>query len=434
MQRSGDIVAGRYSLEHPLGEGGMGSVWRARHLELGCPVAVKFPHARRAALPSGTARFRREARAAAKLRNAHVVRILDLGIEHGTSYLVMELLEGESLKARLERDRTWSLAQAVELARQAAIALDSVHAAKIVHRDLKPSNLFVATEGDGEIVKLLDFGVAKWFDDADLAPDGSTESGLAVGSVQYMSPEQARGECVDPRSDVWALGVVVYQVLTGVTPFEGANVPDTVRRICAGEFSRLSDRFGAEFRGIDQVFERTFELDRGRRIQDAGTFSSLLAAAAQRVTVDACASGRDQGSALAFGRHDSTLSALAPMTKRALTRRRKVLAAAVLVSLPASLIAGFGWLGPSAPSHGSVHDSGARAPLPSPPRAPAPSVATEVTSYVSPPPSSTVQPEPVQRRSSSGLRPPSPAAPRQLVVERTSASRTDAVFGLEVPR
>jgi serine/threonine protein kinase len=439
MRCEGDIVSGKYRLEHPLGEGGMGSVWRALHLELGSPVAVKFPHAHRGASVSATARFRREARAAAKLRNAHVVRVLDFGVEDGASYLVMELLEGESLKARLERERNWSLDEIVDLARQAANALDSVHAADIVHRDLKPSNLFVATEGGREVVKLLDFGIAKWSDQADARPGGTTESGLAVGSVQYMSPEQTRGELVDRRSDVWALGVVAYQLLTGRTPFEGANVPDTIRRIGAGNFVSPSQRLGPAFQAMDVVFQRTFELDRERRLRDAGEFARLLADAARKVGPAARLPGPVPGDASGFGRADSTLSVLAPTAVPLLSRRAKALVVLVAASVPLTLGAAFYFHGRSSTAAGRhATTSGGAATLPSlreltatgevqapEARAPAPSAMLSAPDPL--PSASTAEatrsppPEPGKRR-------------RTAAAVAGRASRTDAIFGLEVPR
>jgi len=211
------IVGGKYRLERPLAKGGMGSVWVGRHTELDVPVAVKFMAGELVGTPVAETRFKREAKAAAQLRSPNVVSTQDYGVQDGAPYMVMELLEGEDLGALLMRTKRLSIPRIAAIVGQVAKALTMAHAAGIVHRDLKPSNLFLARSGDDEIVKVLDFGVAK--DTRSMLVVDKTTSGVLVGSPMYMSPEQARGESLDFRSDLWSLGVVVYEALVGRPPF-----------------------------------------------------------------------------------------------------------------------------------------------------------------------------------------------------------------------
>jgi eukaryotic-like serine/threonine-protein kinase len=340
MPSPGECIAGRYRLECPLGEGGMGSVWRARHLELDAPVAVKFQHAHRARSKGAAARFRKEARAAARLKSPNVVRVVDFGIDGDVPYLAMELLEGESLRARLERQVMSSVEEVLEITRQAASALDAAHQAGIVHRDFKPSNLFLVKSGEREIVKLLDFGIAKWFE-AEASVEGAlTDDNLVVGSAHYMSPEQARGEDVDPRSDVWSLAVVAYQLLTGLVPFHGANIPDALRRICSGHFDPPSRVLSDDYAAFDAVFSRAFELDLDLRFETAGEFSSALTAAGQNLLGSNTPRALPPAStgAWAFGRDAATLSLpLRPARSTAQPSRRTVALAAVALALIGAL-------------------------------------------------------------------------------------------------
>lgn len=342
MPNAGDCIAGRYRLEYPLGEGGMGSVWRARHLELDAPIAVKFQHAHRARSGGAAERFRKEARAAARLKSPNVVRVVDFGIDGDVPYFAMELLEGESLRARLERQVSSPLAEVLEVMRQAASALDAAHAAGIVHRDFKPSNLFLVKSDEGDVVKLLDFGIAKWVEAEASAEGASTDDNLVVGSAQYMSPEQARGEAVDPRSDVWSLAVVAYQMLTGVIPFQGANIPDALRRICSGRFELPSRALSADYAAFDAVFSRAFELDADLRFETAGEFSNALTAAGQTLvgTNPRRVFPSPSSGGWAFGRDGATLSVPLQPARRSARwgRRPRALLAAALGLLMALVV------------------------------------------------------------------------------------------------
>jgi serine/threonine-protein kinase len=238
---SGVIVDGKYRLERPLARGGMGFVVLGRHVQLDQPVALKFMHAWLAhTVPKGAARFLDEARAAACLRSDYVARVSDTGTFQGSPYMVMEFLEGEDLEALLLRQPVLPVALAIRYALQASEGLGEAHAAGIIHRDLKPANLFLARRSDGSVrVKLLDFGISKMvggvsgpnpaWDAAD-SPDAAEANAAICGSPLYMAPEQMLSSSkTDARTDIWALGVVLYEMLAGVRPFTG----DTLAELCS---------------------------------------------------------------------------------------------------------------------------------------------------------------------------------------------------------
>jgi len=210
---TGDVVAGKYRVDRPLGAGGMGVVVAATHVELDRPVAIKVLLSGAAKDPDVVARFSREARAAAKIRSEHVARVLDVGLlPSGLPFMVMEYLEGEDLAWRLTQQACLPLPEIAQYVLEACEALAEAHAAGIIHRDLKPANLFLATRPDrSRIVKLLDFGISK----SPVGAAGAVTSTQAVmGSPVYMSPEQlVSAKNVDARSDVWSLGVVLYEAV-----------------------------------------------------------------------------------------------------------------------------------------------------------------------------------------------------------------------------
>jgi serine/threonine-protein kinase len=275
------VIAGKYRLESSLAQGGMGSVWRARHLTLDTALAVKFISADVAAREEARRRFEREAKAAAMLQSPHVVQIYDYGMDGDTPYLVMELLAGEDLAARLKRLHQLSPDETALIVTQVARALRRAAEAGIVHRDLKPSNVFIVQgEEDEELVKVLDFGVAKA--PRTLHPDDeTTKMGAVIGSPRYMSPEQARGSpLVDPRSDLWSLAVIAYRALTGELPFNGTDVTDLVLKICSEDAkppSSLEPSLGPE---MDAFFVRALDRDPAARFQTAREFARAFAVAA----------------------------------------------------------------------------------------------------------------------------------------------------------
>jgi serine/threonine protein kinase len=230
----GQLIADRYRLQEPIGHGAMGAVWRAVHTRLESPVAIKLLNSAIADDPEMLERFLREARSAAAVRSSHVVQIFDYGVDRDLPYIAMELLVGEALDARLDERGVLTPQELDKIFTEVARAVSNAHAQGVVHRDIKPANIFIAREGDLEVTKVLDFGIAKLLDQRLAAPVGSgTHTGNILGTPNYMSPEQARGQRqVDHRSDLWSLAVLAFECLTGRQPFESATLGDLVVKIC----------------------------------------------------------------------------------------------------------------------------------------------------------------------------------------------------------
>ncbi|XXT17095.1 serine/threonine-protein kinase [Sorangium sp. So ce429] len=265
------VVGGKYRLERPLSHGGMGSVWVARHINLGSPVAVKFMAPTYAASSTFLARFEREARIAASLQSPHVVYVQDYGIDDDTPYLVMELLQGEDLGTRLERVGRLSLGEATLILMQAGKAIRRAHDAGLVHRDLKPANLFLVRveEEQDEIVKVLDFGIVK--ETGAHFTGEVTRTGELLGSPHYMSPEQVRGEKdIDRRSDLWSLGVILFCAVTGVLPFQGDQLGAVIANILVAPLPSASQLAPDLPPAIDAFFARALSRDRAQRFQSIG--------------------------------------------------------------------------------------------------------------------------------------------------------------------
>ncbi len=240
-----EIIAEKYELVKLIGRGGMGSVWEGRHVSLGTRVAIKFIESAYASSEEARSRFDREAHAAASIRSKHAIQIFDHGVTtDGHPYIVMELLEGESLGSRLDRASKITLAETASILRQIGRALTRAHEAGIVHRDLKPENVFLVRDTESpeqtEIAKVLDFGIAKIAPGAVSAGLGATaagtKTGVVIGTPHFMSPEQARGlRSVDHRTDVWALGTIAYRCVTGRLAFDGDAIGDLLVRVCTDE-------------------------------------------------------------------------------------------------------------------------------------------------------------------------------------------------------
>ena len=225
--RAGDtLVAGKYRLVRLLGRGGVGAVYAARHLDLEIPVAVKLLLPTLTDDPAALARFRREAQAAARLHHPGIARTHDFGIlADGGAYLVMELVEGPTLRQIIADRAPLGACEATRIARQVLEAIDTAHHAGIIHRDLKPSNIIVSIDHrDHQRAMVVDFGLAKVLEEAMTLQGGITTTGTFIGTPRYMSPEQCQGEDLDPRSDIYSLGVILYEMLAGRPPFESPSL------------------------------------------------------------------------------------------------------------------------------------------------------------------------------------------------------------------
>jgi serine/threonine-protein kinase len=266
----GSVVAGKYKIERLLGEGGMGVVMAARHVQLGKLVAIKVMRANLLVDPSAAQRFVREARAASRLRSEHIVGVIDLDtLPDGSPYMAMEYLEGEDLGALLQRGPI-TLSDAATYIVQVCDAIGEAHAAGIVHRDLKPANLFLTRRSDGSAsMKVLDFGISKITASGLLGDElKSTETNALIGSPQYMAPEQLQSaKAADPRTDIWALGCILYELVSGGPPFSGNTLAELLASILRDQPPSLAARCTDLPIGFVRVVERCLEKDPARRYQ-----------------------------------------------------------------------------------------------------------------------------------------------------------------------
>jgi len=273
----GELLAGKYRVERVLGAGGMGVVVEATHLELEQKVAVKFLLAEAVGSADAAARFVREARAAVKIKSEHVARVIDVGrLETGAPYIVMEFLHGHDLGVEIARGRL-SVEDAVDYVIQACDAMAEAHSAGIVHRDLKPSNLFLSQRSDGSgLVKVLDFGISK-VNVPDISEASLTKTSTLMGSPYYMSPEQMRSaRTVDHRTDVWSLGVILFELLAGTPPFHGESLPHLFTQIMTEPPLPLAPLRPDAPAELEQVLIRCLTKDREQRYQSVGEFAAAL--------------------------------------------------------------------------------------------------------------------------------------------------------------
>ena len=291
------MLAGKYRVERKLGKGGMGLVVAAEHVELRSMVALKVLADHFVQRPDVVERFMREARACAGLRSEHICRVTDVGrLETGTPFIVMELLDGRDLAHELRARTAIEFPAAADYVRQACDAVAEAHAANIVHRDLKPANLFLTQRRDGSpLVKVLDFGVAKAASDTDLA---ITQESTVVGSPKYMAPEQLRSaQLADSRSDIWSLGIVLYELISGAAPFGGGSIPELAIRVLTDVPVPLPSIPWE----LWCVISRCLEKDPAHRFQSAHELAAALApfsASMMRSSVPAMPyAGRDSGPA-----------------------------------------------------------------------------------------------------------------------------------------
>jgi eukaryotic-like serine/threonine-protein kinase len=268
---AGDVLAGKYLVERVLGVGGMGVVVAAHHMQLDEKVAIKFLLPEMLGHAEAVSRFAREARAAVKIKSEHVARVLDVGtLETGAPYMVMEFLDGGDLGAWLEQRGALPIEQAVEFVLQASIAVAEAHSLGIVHRDLKPANLFCVRGADGRlIIKVLDFGISKMTNMGNSAPGSFTHTSAMMGSPYYMSPEQMRSpKDVDARTDIWALGVVLYELLTKSVPFQGDTQAEVCVKIVTEPPPPVRDFRPDVPEGLQAVILTCLEKDRKKRYRN----------------------------------------------------------------------------------------------------------------------------------------------------------------------
>ncbi len=270
----GTVVAGKYRIDRTLGTGGMGVVVAATHLELGTPIALKFLHHDMTQNQSVVERFMREARSSAQLRGENVCRVSDVGrTESGQPFLVMELLAGQDLGTLLKTNGALQVTVAAEIIMQACIALGEAHAVGVIHRDIKPGNLFWTQRPDGSaLIKVLDFGVAKAPEELNMS---LTQTQNVIGSPGYMSPEQLKSsKSVDPRSDIWSLGIVLYELVSGKKPFEAQSITELALKVAMDPAPAMSAGIPPSF---ESVILRCLEKDPQRRYRDVADLATALA-------------------------------------------------------------------------------------------------------------------------------------------------------------
>jgi hypothetical protein len=278
LARPGHILLGKYRIERLLGAGGMGAVVLATHLQLEERVAIKFLLSSVARQPDMVERFLREGRTAIKIRSEHCVRVLDVGtLEGGQPYMVMEFMEGRDLEATIRETGALPVADAVDYVLQAGEALAEAHALGTVHRDIKPANLFLTRRADGTAsVKVLDFGISKAAGPA--GNMGMTSTQAVMGSPLYMSPEQMRSsKDVDARSDIWALGTVLYEALAGIPPFDGETVTALIIKITQDPPPPVRLRRPDVPPQLEAAIGGALEKDRARRFQTMADFAAAIA-------------------------------------------------------------------------------------------------------------------------------------------------------------
>jgi serine/threonine-protein kinase len=274
----GDIIGGKYRVVRVIGDGGMGTVYEARHEVLGTAVALKFLHAELARRAGLAQRFLQEARVSANIQSIHVTRVTDVDMTpDGTPYLVMELLHGESLQQLIDRRGKLPPDEAIDFALQTLAGLEAAHALGVVHRDLKPDNVFVTPSSGGALLKLIDFGIAK-LRASNEYQRGLTRAGAMMGTPEYMAPEQLYSAAdVDHRADLFSLGVMLFEMLSARRPADGEDAPAIVGKVMAGEVLRLDACEPGLPPGLVAVVHRAIAADRNERFASAHELRLALA-------------------------------------------------------------------------------------------------------------------------------------------------------------
>ena len=318
-QMIGTVLSGRYRLEAKLGSGGMSTVYLARDTTLDRPVAIKVMHREMSEQADQLERFRQEARAVAKLSHPNVVAVIDAGEDGGHPYIVFEYVEGETLKQRINRvgalDAQEAIAYAIEIARGLTVA----HARRLVHRDIKPQNVLIDSEGRA---KLTDFGISR-----QLEQDGMTATGRVLGTTDYVAPEQAMGHPVDQRSDIYQLGVVLYEMLTGEVPFHADSQVGVAMKHVNEDMPDVQVRRPDISAAAALVVERATAKDPAQRYADVGEMIDDLSTALE---VEAARAGSTTGEAT------SVLDAVPPANRKLSSKARWSWAAIALLVLVAA--------------------------------------------------------------------------------------------------
>ncbi|HEX6190148.1 MAG TPA: serine/threonine-protein kinase [Pyrinomonadaceae bacterium] len=286
----GQTLAKKYKIEKLIKTGGMGSVYRGRHVLMDKTVAIKVLRPSLAGDDAVVARFSREAKAASKISHPHAVSVTDFGeAENGVVFLVMEYLDGRTLKEAIVKEGPLSLGRAVEIVRQVAGALDAAHGQGVIHRDLKSENIMLVSHNGDEWAKVLDFGIAKILQPIGSAADAEiTQANLVVGTPQYMSPEQcSQSGALDARSDVYSLGIIVHEMLTGKLPFTGESATVVMMKQVQDPPPSVLASQPQLPAAVDQVIKRALAKQPIDRFQSAGELSAGLAEAASEAAVEA---------------------------------------------------------------------------------------------------------------------------------------------------
>ena len=347
----GAVLSGRYRLESKLGSGGMSTVYLARDETLQRWVAIKVMHREMSDQPDQLERFRREARAVAQLSHPNVVAVIDAGEDGGFPYIVFEYVEGETLKARIDRLGRLPVDESVAYAIEVGRGLAAAHAQRLIHRDVKPQNVLIDSDGRA---KVTDFGIAR-----SLESDGLTKTGRVLGTTDYVAPEQAMGRGVDARGDVYSLGVLLYEMLTGEVPFQADTLVGVAMKHVNEQMPNVQDPRPEVSSALAAVIERATAKDPSKRYPDMVAFLRDLEGALE---VEVARSGRSHGEAT------NVLDAV-PSRRKLLTPRRistagvlLVLAATVAALLIAALTGGDDrGDGDAAPSGGPIDLAGAQA-------------------------------------------------------------------------
>jgi eukaryotic-like serine/threonine-protein kinase len=430
LPQRGDTVGGKYRIERELGTGGMGAVFEATHRVTHKRFAIKWLLPDLSGHEDVVKRFIREAQVAGRFEHPNVVEVYDIGQEGDSFYMVMELLEGESLAARLERDGKMTPEAACRMLLPCMRGVARAHAAGIIHRDLKPANIFVcrATPETPETPKVLDFGISKMSGLGEFEAS-TTKTGVVMGTPHYMSPEQVRGRSVDHRADVYAFGLILYQLVSGKLPFDAMTFSELVLQIATETPKPLADLVPGMPNGLARVISRAMAREAGERFQTLEELALAVEpyAAGMRFESDAARGARDRapGSTVPL---DTPLATESQSSLPAVKRSQRALVIGVLAALALvvalggvilSLLTGEPETAEPAPAGGAPRSAASAGQPPAVPEpATTPSAATADPALDSEPRPHTIRLEPEAQEPARVWQPPAdeqPApAPREL--------------------